>query len=56
MADNIGSIDTEDREQFLLTLLQKELEHREAARRMRLIKGAGFYTLKTLARTTSSMR
>lgn len=47
LADNIGTIETEDREQFLLALLEMELEHREASRRMRLIKSAGFYTLKT---------
>jgi DNA replication protein DnaC len=47
LADNIGLIESGDREQFLLTLLQMELEHREAARRMRLIKSAGFYSLKT---------
>jgi DNA replication protein DnaC len=44
---NIDTIDTEDREQFLLELLRKEIAHREAARIVRNLKSAGFYTLKT---------
>jgi DNA replication protein DnaC len=48
LADNISGIEAQDREAFLLRLLEMELEHREAARRLRLVKGAGFYTLKSL--------
>lgn len=47
LADNIDSIETDDREQFLLDLLSKEIEHREEARKTRNMKNAGFYTLKS---------
>jgi DNA replication protein DnaC len=44
---NIDTIDAQDREQFLLELLRKEIAHRDAARIARNVKNAGFYTLKT---------
>lgn len=47
LAANIDTIDTEDRERFLLTLLRMEIEHRDQARITRNLKNAGFYTLKT---------
>jgi len=47
LAANIDTIEAADREQFLLTLLQMEIEHRDQARITRNLKNAGFYTLKT---------
>jgi DNA replication protein DnaC len=47
LATNIDGIESEDREQFLLTLLRKEIEHRDEARKARNLKQAGFYTLKS---------
>ena len=47
LAENIDRVDSEDREQFLLALLKMEIEHREAARKVRLMKNAGFYTVKS---------
>jgi len=44
---NIDTIDTENREQFLLELLRKEIAHRDASRVARNLKNAGFYTLKS---------
>lgn len=46
LAANIDIIEAENREQFLLTLLQLEIEHRDQARMTRNVKNAGFYTLK----------
>jgi len=47
LTENIDTIDTENRERFLLELLQKEIAHRNAARIARNLKKAGFYTLKS---------
>jgi DNA replication protein DnaC len=47
LAANIDTIDTEEREEFLLELLRKEIAHRDASRMARNLKSAGFYTLKT---------
>jgi len=47
LAANIDTIETKDREQFLLMLLIKEIEHRDEARKARNLKNAGFYTLKS---------
>ena len=48
LTDHIDSIETQDREQFLLELLQKEVRNRETSRIDRSIKQAGFYTRKLL--------
>lgn len=47
MAENCMYIKADSHEEFLLKLLKMELEHREKCRRARLIKNAGFYTVKT---------
>ncbi|MDK2836865.1 MAG: hypothetical protein PWP21_1642 [Thermosediminibacterales bacterium] len=47
MAENCRHIKADSHEEFLLKLLKMELEHREKCRRARLIKNAGFYTVKT---------
>jgi len=48
LTDHIDSIETQERERFLLELLQKEVRNREASRIDRSIKQAGFYTRKML--------
>ena len=49
LADNSGLVEAESREEYLLKLLKLEVEHREKSRRDRLLKAAGFYSLKTFA-------
>jgi len=46
-ASNIDRIETAEPEEFLLTLLRMEIEHREEARKSRNLKNAGFYSLKS---------
>jgi DNA replication protein DnaC len=36
-------------QEYLLALLQSEIEHRESERKNKLLKNAGFYTFKTLS-------
>lgn len=47
LVDNCKTIEAASHQEFLLKLLQMELEHREASRKERLIKNAGFYSIKT---------
>ena len=47
MAENSEKISAETHQDYLLKLLRLEIEHRENARRERMIKGAGFYSLKS---------
>ncbi len=46
ITENVKKIEASDKEQFLLQLLQLEIQHRRNNRRLRNIKNAGFYTLK----------
>ncbi len=41
------TIKADSHQEFLLELLRSELAHREAARKEKLLKNAGFYTIKT---------
>lgn len=43
------SLQAASHQEFLLRLLKSELEHRDSQRKDRLLKNAGFYSLKTLA-------
>ena len=45
MADKIQA---DTHQEYLLKLLQSEITHREKVRKDKLLKKAGFYTLKTL--------
>ena len=45
--NGFDEIEQTDREQFLLTILRREVVHREETRKTRYLKTAGFYTLKT---------
>ncbi|MGI6752598.1 MAG: ATP-binding protein [Anaerovoracaceae bacterium] len=47
MVENSEKIEAETHQDYLLKLLRLEIEHREAARRERLIKGAKFHAIKT---------
>lgn len=47
MLENSENIEAETHQDYLLKLLRLEIEHREAARRERLIKGARFHAIKT---------
>jgi len=49
LVENCRSITAESNEEYLLKLLKLELEHREACRREKKLKNAGFYTIKTFA-------
>ena len=42
-------LQADSHQEFLLRLLKSELEHRDSQRKDRLLKNAGFYSLKTLA-------
>ena len=46
IADMSCIVQEENNQQYLLKLLKSELEHREITRTNRLIKNAGFYTIK----------
>ena len=43
-----GKIQADSHQEYLLKLLKTELEHRDMARKDKLLKNAGFYNLKTL--------
>ncbi|SEJ98104.1 DNA replication protein DnaC [Propionispira arboris] len=47
LVDNSEEIVAESHQAYLLELLQREIAHREKSKRDRLIKNAGFYTLKS---------
>ena len=47
LVDNSEEIVAESHQGYLLELLQREIAHREKSKRDRLIKNAGFYTLKS---------
>ncbi len=47
LAENSRDVQAEGFQEYLLELLEREIRHREEAKRERLIKSAGFYTLKT---------
>lgn len=47
IVDNCCLVDADTHEEYLLKLLKLELEHREKCRRDRLLKNAGFYSIKT---------
>lgn len=49
MVEMSGDIQADSHQAYLLQLLQAELEHREAARVDKLLKHAGFYSLKAFA-------
>jgi len=46
IAEMSGKIEAESYQEYLLKLLQSELEHREIQRKDKLLKKAGFYTIK----------
>lgn len=46
IADMSEKIQAENNQEFLLMLLKSEIEHRDCMRRDKLIKNAGFYSLK----------
>jgi DNA replication protein DnaC len=48
IAEMSGKLQAESHQEYLLKLLRSELEHREIQRKDKLLKNAGFYTLKTL--------
>jgi len=47
MAENSQKVSGDTPQEYLLKLLRLEIEHRENARRERMIKTAGFYSLKS---------
>ena len=47
ISENCSQIQAESHEAYLLKILQQELIYRDTARKARLVKQAGFYTLKT---------
>jgi len=49
LVENCDKIEAQSHEEYLLKLLRLELEHRDASRKDRLLKNAGFYTIKTFA-------
>jgi DNA replication protein DnaC len=49
IAEISGELQAESHQEYLLKLLRSELEHREMQRKDKLLKNAGFYSLKTLA-------
>jgi DNA replication protein DnaC len=46
LASNCAKVTAESNEEFLLKILKLEVEHREKNRKVRLLKAAGFYTMK----------
>ncbi|MEN2773857.1 IS21-like element helper ATPase IstB [Acetivibrio clariflavus] len=48
MVENSQKITADSHQEYLLKLLKLEIEHREKTRQNRLIKSAGFYTMKYL--------
>ncbi|MBS3872937.1 MAG: IS21-like element helper ATPase IstB [Firmicutes bacterium] len=49
LVENSALVSAPTHEEFLLKILRLEMEYRELTRRNRLLKGAGFYNIKTLA-------
>lgn len=49
IAEISGELQAESHQEYLLKLLRSELKHREMQRKDKLLKNAGFYSLKTLA-------
>jgi DNA replication protein DnaC len=47
LAENASLIAADTHEEFLLNLLQMEVEHRERLQREKLLNSAGFYSIKT---------
>jgi len=47
IVDMSEKLQAESHQEYLLKLLKSELEHREIARKDKLLKNAGFYSLKT---------
>ena len=47
LVENSEQIQAKTHQEFLLKLLQSEITHRESTRRDKLLKTAGFYTVKT---------
>ena len=47
LVDNCSVVQADTHEEFLYQLLQLEIEYRNARRKERLLKNAGFYTIKT---------
>ncbi len=47
IAEMSGKIQADNHQEYLLKLLQSEVSHRETSRRDKLLKKAGFYTIKT---------
>jgi DNA replication protein DnaC len=47
MVKSLDLIEKQDSEEFILELLNREIEYREETRKVRNLKNAGFYTLKT---------
>lgn len=47
IAEMSGIIQADSHQEYLLKLLQSEIEHRDAARKDKLLKNAGFYAIKT---------
>ena len=47
IVENAKHIEAETHQEYLLKLLQSEVLHREDTRRDKLLKNAGFYTIKT---------
>ncbi len=48
IVENSQKITADSHQEYLLKLLKLEIEHREKTRQNRLIKSAGFYTMKSL--------
>ena len=48
MVENSQKVTADSHQEYLLKLLKLEIEHREKTRQNRLIKNAGFYTMKSL--------
>ena len=47
ISENCGQIEAKDHKEYLLKVLQQELSYRETTRKARLLKQAGFYSIKT---------
>jgi DNA replication protein DnaC len=47
MVEMSGKIQADSHQEYLLKLLQAEIGHREKVRKDKLLKKAGFYTIKT---------
>ncbi|MHB1376220.1 MAG: ATP-binding protein [Candidatus Humimicrobiaceae bacterium] len=47
IAEMSEKIQAENNQQYLLALLKSEIEYRESARKDKLLKNAGFYTIKS---------